>query len=154
MKIMKPNLSQPYPIKATSPSAGLPRRLIAMVYDLMVVTGLVFFVGAIATGLNRMEAVNGPVFQSLIFLVIFGFFAKFWTSGGQTAGMKAWKLRAETMDGRPMTIQQALVRFIAAILSMGCFGLGYLWIFFDKEKVTWHEKISGTRTVIIPKEDK
>jgi len=151
---MQPNLSQPYPIKAIEPSAGLMRRIIAMVYDLMVVVGLVFFVSAIATAFNRMEAVSGPVFQSLIFMVIFGFFAKFWTNGGQTAGMKAWKLRVETPDGRPITIQQSLARFLAAFISAGCLGLGYLWIFIDKDKLTWHEKISGTRTVIIPKQDK
>lgn len=154
MKIMQPNLSQPYPTQAIDPSAGIMRRLIAMVYDLLVVVGLVFFVGAIATAFNRMEAVEGPVFQSLIFIVIFGFFAKFWSNGGQTAGMKAWRLRAETPDGRPITLQQSLVRFLAAILSAACFGLGYAWLFFDKDKVTWHEKISGTRTVVLPKPEK
>ncbi|MFC3150184.1 RDD family protein [Litoribrevibacter euphylliae] len=151
---MQPNLSQPYPIQAIDPSAGIMRRLIAMVYDLLVVLGLLFFVLAIVTGINGMEAVEGPAFQSLIFLVIFGFFAIFWTYGGQTAGMKAWRLRVETLDGRPITLQQSLVRFLAAILSAACLGLGYAWLFFDKDKVTWHEKISGTRTVVLPKPEK
>ena len=148
---MQPNLSQPYPVKAIKPSANLILRVAAIVYDVLIVLGLGFAVALIATGINGMEEVNGPIFQSLLFIVIFTFFAKFWTSGGQTAGMKAWKIRAETIDGRAISLQQALIRFLFAFLSAGCFGLGYLWVLIDKEQLTWHERLSTTRTTVIPK---
>lgn len=151
---MQPNLSQPYPIEATLPSAGILVRFAAMVYDTLIMLGIYFVLTLIVTGVNGMESVEGPLFQSLLFIAAFSFFAKFWTDGGQTAGMKAWKIRVETLDGRPITLQQALIRFLFAFVSALPLGLGYLWMFVDSNQLTLHERISNTRTTVIPKPQK
>jgi uncharacterized RDD family membrane protein YckC len=47
--------------------------------------------------------------------------------------------------------QQASWRFLAAALSLGCLGLGFLWIMHDRERRAWHDRLSGTRLLLLPK---
>jgi uncharacterized RDD family membrane protein YckC len=81
------------------------------------------------------------------------FFAWFWTHGGQTLGMRAWRARLETTHGDAVTWRHAWLRLMAALLSISCGGLGYLWALVDKERLTWHDRISGTRVVLISREE-
>jgi uncharacterized RDD family membrane protein YckC len=48
-------------------------------------------------------------------------------------------------DGHVVTIHQALIRSLMQILSALPFFLGFLWMIWDKDKLTWHDHISGTR---------
>jgi uncharacterized RDD family membrane protein YckC len=79
------------------------------------------------------------------------FYAWFWTHGGQTLGMKTWRVRVETLDGKAISYQQTLIRATVAILSAGLLGLGFLWSLFDKEKRTWHDMVSKSRLVAVIK---
>ena len=58
------------------------------------------------------------------------------------------------MDGGRPTFASASVRFIAAIISWAPCGLGFLWQLWDPDKLTWHDRISGTRIVHYPKPKK
>jgi uncharacterized RDD family membrane protein YckC len=78
-----------------------------------------------------------------------GFHILFWTRGGQTLGMRAWRLKVLRDDGQPLTIQDALLRYVAAILSWAALGLGFLWILVDSDGLAWHDRISKTRLVIL-----
>jgi uncharacterized RDD family membrane protein YckC len=51
-------------------------------------------------------------------------------------------------DGKPITFQQALLRYLGYFVSTLVFGLGFLWIFWDKRKQGWHDKIAGTVVII------
>lgn len=142
--------------KSTSPTttptpAPLWRRLAAMLYDSLLVVALWFVVGGIAVGLNSGEAASGPVFKSALFLITFVFFGTFWTRSGQTLGMMAWRLRIETEQGQGISWMQALLRFFMAGASALFLGLGYLWMLFDKQQRTWHDRYSETRVVVLPK---
>jgi uncharacterized RDD family membrane protein YckC len=68
--------------------------------------------------------------------------------------MQSWGLQLETPDGGKPTLATASVRFFAAILSSAPAGLGFLWQLWDKDKLTWHDRISGTRIVHYPKPKK
>ena len=61
--------------------------------------------------------------------------------------MQAWRLRVEDDDGNVPGLAAATVRFFAAILSWLPLGLGFLWQLWDKDKLTWHDRLSGTRLV-------
>jgi len=50
--------------------------------------------------------------------------------------------------GKPIDFQQALLRYIAYAISLIPFGLGILWILWDKRKQGWHDKIAGTVVII------
>jgi uncharacterized RDD family membrane protein YckC len=55
-------------------------------------------------------------FSSYLLLVCFLFFGWFWTHGGQTLGMRAWKIRLQRTDGEGLGWWQALLRFFLASL--------------------------------------
>ena len=109
--------------------AGLPRRLAAIVYDSLLLLGVL--VGATALALGLAVAILGseavrlhnplagnPFFQTYLLLVCFFFYGGFWTHGGQTLGMRAWRLRLQRRDGQGIGWWQALLRFL----------IGGLWL--------------------------
>ncbi len=65
--------------------------------------------------------------------------------------MQSWGLQLQTADGRIPSLSAATLRFFAAILSWLPLGLGFLWQLWDKEKLTWHDRLSGTRLVYYPR---
>ena len=148
------------------PTAGLLRRLAAMVYDGLLVLAIMLTVAGVANlfaarpeiapdattvSIEDMETVTGPGLTSVLFALTFAFFAFFWVRYGRTLGMQAWRLRVQDGDGRNITPRQALQRFAAAIPSLGLFGVGYLWALLDPSRLTWPDRLSGTRVVVLPK---
>ncbi|PRY69814.1 RDD family protein [Halomonas ventosae] len=142
--------------------AGLGRRLGAMLYDGLLVLAiwivmvsahlavvrLVLEVPAEQVGTGLVQVLS---LRLLLAVTAFVFFAFFWTRGGMTLGMQAWRLRVQTLDGCSITGFQALQRFLVAGISLFAFGLGYLWILVDGEKRSWPDIASGTRVVVLPK---
>ena len=120
-------------------------------YDSLLVLAVWMLAGFIAVALNDGQAVQGPWFNSLILLVTYSFFALFWCRSGQTLGMIAWRLRVEDNDGYVLSLKQALVRFFGAAVAAGCFGLGYIWMLFNKQHTSWHDHWSQSRIVQLPK---
>jgi uncharacterized RDD family membrane protein YckC len=132
--------------------AGLFRRLMAMCYDVLLLLSLLLAATALALLVTRgMLDYHHPLFRTYLFLVCFWFYAWFWTHGGQTLGMRAWRLRVQRLDGRPITLWQALLRFLAAIPSWAVFGLGFLWMLVDKDHMAVHDRISESVIVRLPK---
>ena len=133
-------MNKPFPeLDGELRQPSLLRRLAAMVYDGLLVVAIWMCTGFVAVGLNGGESVSGPLFQSALFLITFGFFAYFWIRLGQTLGMQAWQLRVQTIDNRHINLKQALLRFMMAIVSFACGGLGFLWMLFSPSKATWHD---------------
>lgn len=135
-------------------SVGLLRRLGALFYDallitalLMVVTGLVLLL----TG-GRAIAVESPDwwklgYRLLLVAVCCAYFGVFWTHGGQTLGMLAWKIRVVRDNGASLRWRDVGVRLAGALLSWLAAGLGYLWLLIDRDRLTWHDRLSATRVV-------
>lgn len=128
---------------------GLLRRLGALFYDSLLLIGVWFFATACVLPLNRGEAfMPGEwLFSVYLILVAFLFFGWFWTHGGQTLGMRAWKIRVVSRAGGNITWVQALVRFSGAALSFGAAGIGIWWILFSPENNAWHDCLSRSRIV-------
>ena len=133
---------------------GLLRRLAAIIYDGLLLIALLAIVSLPFVMQVGEQSINSNpllllVFRLIHLLTMFLFFGWFWTHGGQTLGMRAWRLRAEKIDGTTMDWRASLKRFFAALLSWLGLGLGYLWILVDKDKMAWHDRLSGTRLVLI-----
>lgn len=128
-------------------------RLAALLYDALLLTALWFVVGGIAVAVNGGEglAENNPFMPTAMFLIWVWFNLHFWRRGGQTLGMRAWRLRLLTTNGNNLTLLQCLLRLVAAVPSLALFGLGYFWILIDKDKLAWHDKYSETRVIREPK---
>jgi len=139
-------------------TAGVLRRLGAMLYDLLVVMALLFVVTALFLPFTGGEAITPGdsgvlerIYQATLLLVVVLFFCVFWTRRGQTLGMLAWRLRVERSDGSVLTWRDALVRLAGAAVSLAALGLGYWWIWLDRDRLAWHDRWSGTRVVVLPK---
>ena len=165
-------------------SATLWRRLIAAVYDGLLLLGL-WMVALLLDVLIR-DAFDAPrnwaVLRAYLFVVGLGFFAWFWTHGGQTLGMRVWRLRIAVGDARPLSWLNAGVRYAAMMAVWGitltpllarlphlrdephagpvaltCAALtaaGLLAMFIDRQRRAPHDWLSGTTTVVLPKADK
>ena len=76
--------------------AGPIRRFWALLYDTLPLTAVLLLLNAIAVGLNGGEALTHPVAKgvnfALMLLTVSGYFVYSWKHGGQTLGMRAWKL--------------------------------------------------------------
>lgn len=119
-----------------------------MIYDSLMLFGLLF-VAAIPLVLIDEQVREQFWMESIIrvylLLVSFGYFAASWRRGGQTVGMRAWKIRLlddsslSTPSWRAITI-----RFVMAIVSWLPFGAGYLWILLDSRRRAFHDLVSRT----------
>jgi uncharacterized RDD family membrane protein YckC len=150
------------------PAASLGRRLAAIFYDaflclaLLMVTALIYklvmmgFIGeAKLKAMSESGSLDGdPLLSTLLFFVLFAFFAKFWTHSGQTLGMQVWGIRVQNADGTGISLWQALLRFVVAIASWLCLGLGFIWALFDKQNRSWHDMYSNSQLVRVPKQKK
>jgi uncharacterized RDD family membrane protein YckC len=120
--------------------------LAAIVYDSLLLAALLFAATALILPFNSGHAFRPDQYFYPVYLigVSFLFFGWFWTHGGQTLGMRAWKIKILTKDGKPIDWRQASLRFFSALLSWLIFGLGFWWILFDKQKRGWHDRLSET----------
>lgn len=138
----------------TPSNTSLPRRFGAMLYDGLLVFAVLMLATVpfiIARGGDIVDPGENTAYQVTMLLVVYAFFVFFWTFGGQTLGMRAWRLRVETWDGQIPTFSQATLRFVLALVSLVPFGLGFFWQLLDSDRLALHDRYSGTRLVHYPK---
>jgi uncharacterized RDD family membrane protein YckC len=142
-------------------TAGVLRRLGAMLYDGLIVLALMFVVTALFLPFTAGEAITPResgalerIYQAALAAVVVLFFGVFWTRRGQTIGMLAWRLRVQRPDGSALRWRDALLRLAGACVSLAALGLGYFWIWIDRDRLAWHDRWSGTRVVVLPKSKK
>ena len=65
-------------------------------------------------------------------------------STGQTLGKRALGIRVvDANTGGPIGYPRAFVRYVGKLISGLFILLGYLWMLWDKEKQTWHDKMAS-----------
>lgn len=132
-------------------ACGLGRRLLAIVYDSLVLLAVLLIASVpvvlLVGGAQDDSQAYRAALQVYELLVGFAFFGGFWRFGGQTIGMRAWRIRVVDLEGETIGWRDAAVRYIVALFSWTCLGLGFLWALVDGEKRTWHDIVSRTRLV-------
>ena len=133
--------------------SSLLRRLGAMIYDTLLVVALLFMSTIPFIAIRGGESVEPQNFsyQLTMLLVTYLFFVGFWTQKGRTLGMQSWGLRVEDTRGNLPSVQAASLRFMLAALSLACLGAGFLWQLVDRDKLTWHDRLSDTRLMYYAK---
>ncbi len=138
--------------KSATPATRTPtlaRRLFSMLYEALVLGAVLFGATFVFILLRNPQAPGAmPFFQAYLLLVMLAFFTWFWTHGGQTVAMKAWRFRVERSDGQALGFPQACWRFALAWLSILSV-LGILWALFDRDKQFLHDRLAGTRLVMV-----
>ncbi|MGS2721689.1 RDD family protein [Paraglaciecola aestuariivivens] len=145
------------------------RRLAAMIYDTLVAVAvgmcaaMVMLISLLLLSENNIIDNNGhqhfsdlisqsPEYQLILQLWVafwvIGFFLWFWRNGGQTIGMRAWRLRLFSTNPQPFGYGRALLRLIC---SLG--GLGTLLVLFDiKHKQSLQDRLVSTEILVLSKE--
>jgi uncharacterized RDD family membrane protein YckC len=123
-----------------------------MFYDTLLLFSVLFFATFLVLPLTGGRAIgpHHPLYTAYLLSIAFLYFAWPWVHGGQTLGMRAWRIRVQQRSGAPVTWGQALARFVAAIASWLALGLGFLWALVGSERLTWHDRLSETVPVIVP----
>lgn len=139
--IVPPPAAAPVPpplATAALPRAGFWIRLAALLIDLILVGVIV--VPTLGWFLPGSMLILLPAYTVIL-----------WKLKGSTVGGIVCRLQLVRVDGRPVDWTTAIVRAFAAYLSVLCLGLGFIWVAFDAERQSWHDKIAGTTVVRPPK---
>jgi uncharacterized RDD family membrane protein YckC len=111
----------PSTLHITDIPCPLWRRLLALVYDVLIVVAIVMVVGLLcqlATGgklITTGTTTSVPLwYQLLQGLVIAAYFISAWRRGGQTVGMRPWRMRVTTNAGTTPSLQQSVIRLLVA----------------------------------------
>ena len=125
------------------------RRLAALCYDVLLLAALVasFTLLVLAARLGRAVPPGTPWYSFCLFAVVLLFFSGFWAHGGQTLGMRAWRIRVVREDGSALTWPRAAARFALGLVAAAPAGLGLWWSLLDERKRGWHDRWTRTRVV-------
>ncbi|MDF1595389.1 MAG: RDD family protein [Acidimicrobiia bacterium] len=127
------------PAAPSGPRASFGERLIAAIIDAVVV--------GVATGILSRVGLFGSFIGAV---VSYGYYVYLEGSpSGQTVGKRAMSIRVVGMQtGTSIGYAGAFIRVIGKIVSgIACF-IGYLWMLWDPEKQTWHDKFANS--VVVP----
>jgi len=133
----------------TFAEASLRRRAASLVYEALLLAAVLWCatlpVAAFQSSLSL--APHRAVYQLYLVSVAGVYFIWQWTRGGQTLAMRTWHLRLVARDGGAITLSQAAVRYVTALIGLLFVGAGFLWALFDRQGVFLHDRLAGTRIV-------
>ncbi len=133
----------------TAAYAGFWRRFLAVILDSIIVS-IPANIFAAALGLNIVT--NGGVqvdrssgLEMIFFIVYEALLIAYWN--GQTIGKKVLGIRVVSAGGAPVPVGMAFARSAMKLISGAVLLLGYLWMLWDPNKQTWHDKVAQTYVV-------
>ena len=129
--------AQPAVSLELSNRAGFWIRTVALMLDVIMV--------AIVCGVTRLPT------HHVLLLILAAYGAVMWKLRGTTIGGIVCGLRVARLDGRPIDWPTAVTRALGSFLSLFVVGLGFIWVVFDAERQSWHDKIAGTVIVHAPR---
>ncbi|SNU84072.1 membrane protein [Pandoraea sputorum] len=118
----------------------LRRRLLSMVYESLLLFGVLFLAGYLFSALTQQRSglMYRHAMQTWLFLVLGAYFVWFWTHGGQTLAMKTWKIRLVDAHGSPVRPGRAVLRYV----------LAWLWV-LPAMALDWALGLTGWNSVAL-----
>jgi uncharacterized RDD family membrane protein YckC len=158
-----PCVPSPY---AALPPAPLWRRLVALIYDGLLLLAMAFayaaavllvevwLLGAREARVGHWRGIEG-LWLALYYAGLWAWLSLYylwcWRRSGQTLGMKTWRLRLQQADGGLATRRQGWLRCLLAPLSLASL-IGWLWCLWSPAGASLHDLGSGTRMVVLPRQ--
>ena len=124
--------------------ASFGRRLVAYIVD-SIVLGVVY--GILFAVFGRTAAYGIGILIGLVYYAYFEGSASGQTPGKRLLGIRVYDFAGGSGDG--IGIGRGVIRYLGKILSSIPCALGVLWMLWDKEKQTWHDKIASTVVVTV-----
>jgi uncharacterized RDD family membrane protein YckC len=163
----------PFPVKAGPGTASPPlsRRLFSMLYEGVLLFGVVFIAGYLFDTLtqSRSGLANRHARQVWLFIALGIYFTWFWTHSGQTLAMKTWHIRLVDRSGSPLRPLRAAARYFlcwvfllptlallkgfgaSPLLSVIGLGLAFCvppcWMLWDRDSQFVQDRLAGTRLI-------
>jgi uncharacterized RDD family membrane protein YckC len=135
------------------PYAGIATRGVALAVDAALAT-MIFLTGTAVIGLvvslvwnPRPATVVGTVIAVAGFLVEVAYFTGFWSTAGQTPGMRLIHLRVVTAGGSAPGLGRSLVRLLGLIVAILLLFTGFLPVLVDDRRRALQDFLAGTVVV-------
>lgn len=136
----RPGSAMPAPDGGSYAVPTLRRRLLSMVYESLLLFGVLFLAGYLFSALTQQHSglMYRHAMQAWLFLVLGAYFVWFWTHGGQTLAMKTWKIRVVDAHGQPLGFGRAIARYV----------LAWLWV-LPAMALDWTLGLTGWNSVAL-----
>ncbi len=123
------------------------KHVAALIYDIFPILGIFLVTSLLFVLLRAGKEVEPHTlwFQLILFFEVYFYFSYSWIKGGQTIGMKAWKISIE--NHQEMTWLQVSMRFFSGILSLCLLGAGLWFRYLNKDQLTWMDMACGQTVV-------
>jgi uncharacterized RDD family membrane protein YckC len=135
------------------PYAGIATRGVALAVDAALAT-MIFLTGIAVIGLvvslvwdPRPASVVGTVIAVAGFLVEVAYFTGFWSTAGQTPGMRLLHLRVAAAGGSAPGLGRSLVRLLGLIVAILLLFTGFLPVLVDDRRRALQDFLAGTVVV-------
>jgi uncharacterized RDD family membrane protein YckC len=138
---------------APVPYAGIATRAVALGIDVLIAQLIVLLGGALLAlvsslvGDVRLDGLGKLLAAAAWAAVVASYFVVFWTSAGQTPGMRALRLRVTTDGGGPLGLGRALVRLLGLALAIIPLFAGFLPVLVDDRRRALQDFMA--RTVVV-----
>lgn len=148
--------------QALAPKPLIGWRLLALLYDALPVLALWMLVGTAFTygyylaghpARENIQPFSGLQWlEWLVCWLVTGAYAVLsWRRGGQTLGMRPWRLKVVAAEGGPTATRALAKRYVLGTLSLLLAGASFWWAWFDRDRLALHDRYSGTRMTRLPK---
>ncbi len=129
--------------------SSIYRHLAAAFYDSLCVFSLYFLATMCLIAFSNGESIESSnlVYDVYLLLITYLYFVWHWVNGGQTLGMRAWRIKIKTQTGNSLSWMSASYRFCLALISVLSLGLGFIWAMFDAKKLTFHDRYAKTHVI-------
>jgi uncharacterized RDD family membrane protein YckC len=136
------------------PTPTIRRRLASMLYESLLLLGVLaatFLLPHLALGIAYGVTAPGGVLLAHVYVALGAYFLWLWRRNGQTLAMQTWSIRLVAADGtEPIGYGRALLRYTLAWFSLLFYGAGLIWALFDRDRQFLHDRLAGTRLVLLP----
>lgn len=130
---------------------GLTRRLACCAYEAVLLFGVAFAATSLfflASGGQPAHGTERHLLQVYLAMVFAAYFLWCWLRGGQTLAMKTWRIRLISSQHERLPPRTALLRFAIAVFAVPT-GIALFWALFDRDQQFLHDRIAGTRLVLV-----
>lgn len=129
-------------VEPARPYSGFWKRFLAYSIDSIIVNIIILSLGA---SISFGTGSGFSYFPGA--LIAAAYFIFFWLRDGQTLGNRLLAIKVVREGNQPLDISTGIIRYIGYLLSSVVFGLGFLWVIWDKKKQGWHDKIAKTLVI-------
>jgi uncharacterized RDD family membrane protein YckC len=122
-----------------------------LIYEALVVIALllagtaifVLLLGEATVGIKRY------LLQMFLWLIAGIYFIWCWQRKGQTLAMQTWQLKLVNQKAQLLSLKAAIIRYVLANFSLMVFGLGFLWVLVDRDRLFLHDRLLKNKIIYV-----